>query len=267
MAESRNFLSPKFSGYSGESKKFFGPLKECAGIAETHLNNQANNIVLRVVNKDGGTFAYSLWWTGGSKPLIAGAYLGGPDSANKDVMAGATHKITTSFMKKNKVKFNENWTLVSKFGEQPIRLNGLKENINSLPAPPGAKKSLVIFNRKVKLLDISPLIGRALEEHNRTATEQVPGVSVAVISAKGSAYAGFAGLRRSDRPDAPLESLQEGWHLGSNGKSMAAALYATEVVAKGLGTYDTTMAEVFPEYASSMKGGFKKGNRASAYEA
>lgn len=252
------FSVPNFLDTAEKAKRFFGPLQDCAGIAETHLNNQANNIVLRVVNKDGGTFAYSLWWTGGSKPLITGAYLGGPDSANKDVIAAATHEITTSFMKKNKVNFNKNWTLVSKFGEKPIRLIGLKDKIISLPSPPGAKKPLVIFNRKVELLDISPLIGRALEEHNRTAKEQVPGVSVAVISAKGSAYAGFAGLRRSDRPDAPIGSLNEGWHLGSNGKSMAATLYATEIVAKGLGTYDTTMAEVFPEYASSMKGGFKK---------
>jgi CubicO group peptidase (beta-lactamase class C family) len=252
-----SFSNPNFLDTPEKAKSFFGPLKDCAGIAETHLNNQANNIVLRVVNKDGGTFAYSLWWTRGSKPLIAGAYLGGPDSANKDIIAAATHEITTSFMKKNKVKFDKNWNLVSQFGEKPIRLNGSKNKIISLPSPPGAKKSLVIFDRKVKLLDISPLIGRALEEHNRTAKEKVPGVSVAVISAKGSAYAGFAGLRRSDRPDVPIESLKEGWHLGSNTKSMSATLYATEIVAKGLGTFDTTMAEIFPDYASSMKGGFK----------
>lgn len=73
-----------------------------------------------------------------------------------------------------------------------------------------------------------------------------PAMASAVVGRDGLIWSGVRGVRRAgaDEP-ATLEDL---WHLGSNGKSMTAVLYA-RLVEQGRANRGATLAELFPDVA------------------
>jgi CubicO group peptidase (beta-lactamase class C family) len=83
------------------------------------------------------------------------------------------------------------------------------------------------------------------------ATNRVPALACAVIRSNRIVGMGAVGLRKSDVPSAPV-TLQDKWHHGSLTKSMTATLAAI-LVERGQIRWESTLEEVFPSLAASMK--------------
>ena len=83
------------------------------------------------------------------------------------------------------------------------------------------------------------------------AANQVPALACAVIRSNRIVGMGAVGLRKSDVPSAPV-TLDDKWHHGSLTKSMTATLAAI-LVKRGQIRWDSTLEEVFPSLAVSMK--------------
>lgn len=83
------------------------------------------------------------------------------------------------------------------------------------------------------------------------AANRVPALACAVIRSNRIVGMGAVGLRRSDALSVPV-TLDDKWHLGSLTKSMTATLAAL-LVERGKISWETTLADVFPTLAPSMK--------------
>lgn len=84
---------------------------------------------------------------------------------------------------------------------------------------------------------------------------QVPGLAFVVVGPQNiiqSGADGYASLADS----APL-SLLSAFHLGSNSKAIT-SLVAHQMVSKGKISWETTVAEVFPEWRQSMQSAYRK---------
>ena len=75
---------------------------------------------------------------------------------------------------------------------------------------------------------------------------QVPAMAAALMTSKGLVSVGVAGTRKRGTDTAV--TLDDRWHLGSDGKAMTATLMA-RLVEKGRLKWETTVAEVFPDLA------------------
>lgn len=87
---------------------------------------------------------------------------------------------------------------------------------------------------------ITNILARVQPKH------RVPAIAAAVVTSEGLATAGVAGLRKNGT-SIPA-TLEDKWHLGSDGKAMTAVLVA-RLVEQGQLKWDTTVSEVFPELA------------------
>ncbi len=83
----------------------------------------------------------------------------------------------------------------------------------------------------------------------------VPAMALAVVTSDGLKFVGAVGVRKRGT-DIPV-TLDDLWHLGSDGKAMTSTLIA-RLVERGQLSWDTTLAEVFPEIAPQMNPGFRK---------
>ena len=75
---------------------------------------------------------------------------------------------------------------------------------------------------------------------------QVPAMAAALVTSKGLVSVGVAGTRKRGTDTAA--TLDDRWHLGSDGKAMTATLMA-RLVEKGRLKWETPVAEVFPDLA------------------
>lgn len=82
------------------------------------------------------------------------------------------------------------------------------------------------------------------------ASNKVPAVACAVILSNRIVALGAVGLRKAGITNAPV-TLPDKWHHGSLTKSMTATL-AAMLVQEGRISWTTTLAEVFPAFASKM---------------
>lgn len=78
---------------------------------------------------------------------------------------------------------------------------------------------------------------------------RMPAIAAAVVTSEGLATAGVAGLRKSGT-SIPV-TLNDKWHLGSDGKAMTAVLVA-RLVEQGQLKWDTTVSEVFPDLGGRL---------------
>ena len=83
----------------------------------------------------------------------------------------------------------------------------------------------------------------------------VPAIAALVITSNGIQYAGAVGVRKRGT-EIPV-SLDDLWHLGSDGKAMTSTLIA-RLVERGQLRWDSTLAEVFPDLAPQINPEFQK---------
>ena len=88
------------------------------------------------------------------------------------------------------------------------------------------------------------VLGRTLTEHH------LPAIAGAVVRSDSIAEIAVLGVRKLGAPDSV--TLSDHFHLGSNVKAMTADLLAMEVEAGRL-AWDRTLAQIFPEFADSMR--------------
>jgi len=82
----------------------------------------------------------------------------------------------------------------------------------------------------------------------------LPALSAAIVTDTGIIEAQAVGSRRYGGP--ANVTVNDKFHLGSCGKSFTAVLMGT-LVDEGLVTWNTTLPEIFPEYAASMRSEYK----------
>lgn len=82
----------------------------------------------------------------------------------------------------------------------------------------------------------------------------LPAMAAAVVTSDGLKYVGAVGVRKRGT-DIPV-TLNDLWHLGSDGKIMTSTLIA-RLVERGQLRWDTTLAEVFPEFAAQWHPDFR----------
>ena len=83
----------------------------------------------------------------------------------------------------------------------------------------------------------------------------VPAIAMAVVTSDGLKYSAVAGVRK--RGTEIPATLQDLWHLGSDGKAMTSTLIA-RLVERGQLKWDLTLAEAFPDLSSTMHPDFQK---------
>ena len=81
------------------------------------------------------------------------------------------------------------------------------------------------------------------------AAHQVPALGAAVVTEKGLETIAFVGVRKAGTNVAVTAA--DKWHLGSNTKAMTAAMIG-RLVERGKLRWDSTVGEVFPEFAASL---------------
>lgn len=91
----------------------------------------------------------------------------------------------------------------------------------------------------------TPVIRPSFTEELAAVVGDTPGFGAAVVDLDGVAFQGVVGLRRADRPDNAI-SPDDAWHLGSNTKSMTAALLMILAEDGGIGL-DTTIGSLWPQ--------------------
>lgn len=82
----------------------------------------------------------------------------------------------------------------------------------------------------------------------------LPALAVAALSSDRVLCVGLAGVREADGTQ--RVTIDDRWHLGSCTKAMTATL-AAALVHKGVLTWETTVAETFPDVAPTMHAGFR----------
>lgn len=83
----------------------------------------------------------------------------------------------------------------------------------------------------------------------------VPAMAVAVVTSGEIKFAGAVGVRKRGT-EIPV-TLDDLWHLGSDGKAMTSTLIA-RLVERGQLRWDSVLAEVFPDLAPQMNPEFRK---------
>jgi CubicO group peptidase (beta-lactamase class C family) len=83
----------------------------------------------------------------------------------------------------------------------------------------------------------------------------VPAMAVAVVTSDGIKFVGAVGVRKRGT-EIPV-TLDDLWHLGSDGKAMTSTLIA-RLVERGQLKWDSTLAEIFPDLAPQMNPEFQK---------
>ena len=83
----------------------------------------------------------------------------------------------------------------------------------------------------------------------------VPAMAVAVVTSDGIKFVGAVGVRK--RGTEISVTLDDLWHLGSDGKAMTSTLIA-RLVELGHLKWDATLAEIFPDLALQMNPEFQK---------
>jgi CubicO group peptidase (beta-lactamase class C family) len=83
----------------------------------------------------------------------------------------------------------------------------------------------------------------------------VPAMAVAVVTSDGIKFVGAVGVRKRGAK-IPV-TLDDFWHLGSDGKAMTSTLIAL-LVEHGQLKWDSTLAEIFPDLAPQMNPEFQK---------
>ena len=83
----------------------------------------------------------------------------------------------------------------------------------------------------------------------------MPAMAAALVTSDGIQYVGAVGVRKRGT-EIPVE-LDDLWHLGSDGKIMTSTLIA-RLVERGQLRWDTTLGEVFPEFATQMNSDFRQ---------
>jgi CubicO group peptidase (beta-lactamase class C family) len=83
----------------------------------------------------------------------------------------------------------------------------------------------------------------------------VPAMAVAVVTSDEIKWVGAVGVRKRGT-EIPVR-LDDLWHLGSDGKAMTSTLIA-RLVERGQLTWNTALAEVFPDLAPQMNPEFRK---------
>ncbi len=87
------------------------------------------------------------------------------------------------------------------------------------------------------------------------AANKVPAVACAVVLSNRVVAIGAVGLRKFGVPSAPV-TLEDKWHHGSLTKSMTATLAAI-LVREGRIQWQSTLADVFPDWAPKMNAGWR----------
>jgi CubicO group peptidase (beta-lactamase class C family) len=87
------------------------------------------------------------------------------------------------------------------------------------------------------------------------AANKVPALACAVVRSNRIVGLGAVGLRKAGVTSAPV-TLEDKWHHGSLTKSMTATLAAI-LVQDGKIRWNSTLAEVFPDWASRMNAGWR----------
>jgi len=83
----------------------------------------------------------------------------------------------------------------------------------------------------------------------------VPAMAVAVVTSDGIKYVGAVGVRKRGT-EVPV-TLDDLWHLGSDGKAMTSTLIA-RLVERGQLRWNSTLGEIFPDLAPQMNPEFQK---------
>jgi CubicO group peptidase (beta-lactamase class C family) len=83
----------------------------------------------------------------------------------------------------------------------------------------------------------------------------MPAMAAAVVTDTGIQYVGAVGVRKRGT-EIPV-GLDDLWHLGSDGKIMTSTLIA-RMVERGQLRWDSTLGEVFPEFAPRMNPDFRQ---------
>jgi CubicO group peptidase (beta-lactamase class C family) len=81
----------------------------------------------------------------------------------------------------------------------------------------------------------------------------LPALAAVLIRSGKIVETGAVGVRALGSPE-PV-TIHDRWHMGSNTKSMTATL-AAALVEEGMIDWDTTIAEVFPDFAESIRPGY-----------
>lgn len=81
----------------------------------------------------------------------------------------------------------------------------------------------------------------------------IPGLSLAIVDPAGLKSIGVYGVRRNGALS-PI-TIQDKWLLGSDAKAITAAVVA-KLVEEGKLTWETTVADIFPEYRNIINEGF-----------
>lgn len=97
--------------------------------------------------------------------------------------------------------------------------------------------------------DLSPALEPIRARHG------LPALAAAVYDADRPLAQGAVGLRAADQPEAPV-TIDDRWHLGSDTKAMTATLVA-RLVERGTLRWDTTLAEAFPDEATTMLAAYR----------
>ena len=87
------------------------------------------------------------------------------------------------------------------------------------------------------------LIEPIRKDHN------LPALGAALVTSRGLVSSGVTGVRKAETDVAA--TINDQWHLGSDTKAMTAVILAT-LVERGTLTWDTTLAQVFPDLASTF---------------
>jgi CubicO group peptidase (beta-lactamase class C family) len=95
---------------------------------------------------------------------------------------------------------------------------------------------------------VTNVLIRVLKKHD------MPAMAAAVVTGKESSIVGVAGTRK--RGTEIAATLDDKWHLGSDGKAMTATLVA-RLVEKDRLKWDTTLAQVFPDLADKFHPDFR----------
>jgi len=103
-----------------------------------------------------------------------------------------------------------------------------------------------------------PVVGDAAATQVLKTVRQnfdVPAMAVAAVTCDGIKFVGAAGVRKRDtRIPVTLDDL---WHLGSDGKAMTSTLIAKLVEHRRL-RWDSTLREIFPDLAGGMHHQFQQ---------
>jgi CubicO group peptidase (beta-lactamase class C family) len=92
--------------------------------------------------------------------------------------------------------------------------------------------------------DVSELLKPIIEKH------KIPGIAAVIVSGDRIEAIGCAGIRKKGSPEAVTN--KDLWHLGSCTKSMTATMVAL-LVEEGKLSWNTTLAEAFPDLRDQMK--------------